>query len=141
MRMVGGETKMEQVSKHEPKTGWLPKDAGLWIFVLAMILYHAANAPGGVYLGLFLKRDLHAPDRMLAYAFAVSMVAWMLVVLPGGRLADRVGRKPALDRRLVDHGFAVGPGCDRPKSVAGRGESGPGRSGQWPVRSGGGRLG
>ncbi len=61
-----------------------------------MILYHAANAPGGVYLGLFLKRDLHAPDRMLAYAFAVSMVAWMLVVLPGGRLADRVGRKPLL---------------------------------------------
>ena len=80
----------------EPATGWLPKDAGLWIFVLAMILYHAANAPGGVYLGLFLKRDLHAPDRMLAYAFAVSMVAWMLVVLPGGRLADRWGRKPIL---------------------------------------------
>jgi len=90
-----GETKMTG-SKHEPKTGWLPKDAGLWIFVLAMILYHAANAPGGVYLGLFLKRDLHAPDRLLAYAFAVSMVAWMLVVLPGGRLADRVGRKPVL---------------------------------------------
>jgi MFS family permease len=61
-----------------------------------MILYHAANAPGGVYLGLFLKRDLHAPDRLLAYAFAVSMVAWMLVVLPGGRLADKWGRKPIL---------------------------------------------
>jgi MFS family permease len=39
---------------------------------------------------------LHAPDRMLAYAFAVSMVAWMLVVWPGGRLADRWGRKPLL---------------------------------------------
>ena len=61
-----------------------------------MILFHAANAPGGVYLGLFLKRELHAPDRMLAYAFAVSMVAWMLVVWPGGRLADRLGRKPLL---------------------------------------------
>src|SRR4051794_20193501 len=64
---------------HEPNTrqggtkavgGWLPRDAGLWAFVVAMILYHAANAPGGVYLGLFLKRDLHAPDRLLAYAFA-----------------------------------------------------------------------
>ena len=61
-----------------------------------MVLYHAANAPGGVYLGLFLKRDLHAPDRMLAYAFAVSMVAWMLVVWPAGWLADRWGRKPLL---------------------------------------------
>ena len=75
---------------------WLPKDAGLWAFVAAMVLYHAANAPGGVYLGLFLKRDLHAPDRMLAYAFATSMVAWMLVALPGGRLADRWGRRPLL---------------------------------------------
>lgn len=76
--------------------GWFSKDAGLWIFVAAMILYHAANAPGGVYLGLFLKRDLHAPDRILAYAFAVSMVAWMLVVWPAGWLADRWGRKPLL---------------------------------------------
>ena len=75
---------------------WFPKDAGLWVFVAAMVLYHAANAPGGVYLGLFLKRDLHAPDRMLAYAFAVSMVAWMLVVWPAGWLADRWGRKPLL---------------------------------------------
>jgi MFS family permease len=83
-------------SDHEPASGRLPKDAGLWVFVLAMILFHAANAPGGVYLGLFLKRDLHASDRMLAYAFAVSMVAWMVVVFPGGKLADRVGRKPLL---------------------------------------------
>jgi MFS family permease len=83
-------------SDAKPASGWLPRDAGLWAFVSAMILYHAANAPGGVYLGLFLKRDLHAPDRMLAYAFAVSMIAWMLVVWPGGRLADRLGRKPLL---------------------------------------------
>jgi MFS family permease len=76
--------------------GRLADDAGLLAFIAAMILYHAANAPGGVYLGLFLKRDLHAPDRLLAYAFAVSMVAWMLVVLPGGRLADKWGRKPIL---------------------------------------------
>ncbi len=81
---------------HGTARGWFPRDPGLWAFVAAMILYHAANAPGGVYLGLFLKRDLHAPDRILAYAFAVSMVAWMLVVWPGGRLADRWGRKPLL---------------------------------------------
>ena len=75
---------------------WFPKDVKLWVFMAAMILYHAANAPGGVYLGLFMRRDLHAPDRMLAYAFAVSMVAWMLVVWPAGWLADRWGRKPLL---------------------------------------------
>ncbi|WP_250846946.1 MFS transporter [Aquisphaera insulae] len=79
-----------------PAGGRRPKDPALWAFVAAMVLYHAANAPGGVYLGLFLKRDLHAPERMLAYAFAVSMVAWMLVVWPAGRLADRWGRKPLL---------------------------------------------
>jgi MFS family permease len=33
---------------------------------------------------------------MLAYAFVVSMVAWMLVVWPAGWLADRCGRKPLL---------------------------------------------
>jgi MFS family permease len=80
----------------ESANGWFPKDASLWVFMGAMILYHAANAPGGVYLGLFIKRDLQAPDRMLAYAFAVSMVAWMLVVWPAGWLADRWGRKPLL---------------------------------------------
>jgi MFS family permease len=88
--------RQEGMSDASPTSGWLPKDAGLWAFVGAMILFHAANAPGGVYLGLFLKRDLHAPDRMLAYAFAVSMIAWMIVVWPGGRLADRLGRKPLL---------------------------------------------
>ena len=80
----------------KPDRTWFPRDAGLWAFAAAMVLYHAANAPGGVYLGLYLKRDLHAPDRMLAYAFAVSMVAWMLIVRPAGWLADRWGRKPLL---------------------------------------------
>ncbi len=80
----------------QPANGWIPRDAGLWAFVAAMTLFHAANAPGGVYLGLFLKRDLQAPERMLAYAFVVSMVAWMLVVWPAGWLADRCGRKPLL---------------------------------------------
>jgi MFS family permease len=61
-----------------------------------MILFHAANAPGGVYLGLFLNRDLLAPERLLAYAFVVSMAAWMMVVWPAGWLADRWGRRPLL---------------------------------------------
>jgi MFS family permease len=94
----GGDTHEDVAGESKPKQsgGRLSGDAGLWAFAAAMILYHAANAPGGVYLGLFLKRDLRAPDRMLAYAFAVSMVAWMLVVWPAGRLADRWGRKPLL---------------------------------------------
>jgi MFS family permease len=71
-------------------------DGPLWAFIGAMVLFHAANAPGGVYLGLYLKRGMHAPDSWLAYAFVVSMVAWMLIVLPGGKLADRFGRRPLL---------------------------------------------
>jgi len=72
------------------------RDTSLWLFVAAMVLFHTANAPGGVYLGLFLKRGLNAPERMLAYAFVVSMVTWMFVVRPAGQLADRWGRKPLL---------------------------------------------
>ncbi len=72
------------------------KDRTVWVFVAAMILFHIANSPGGVYLGLFLKSDLHSPDGLLSYAFIISMVAWMLVVRPAGRLADRLGRRPLL---------------------------------------------
>jgi MFS family permease len=79
-----------------PRGGWIPRDPGLWAFAAAMVLFHAANAPGGVYLGLYVKRDLHAPERMLSHAFAVSMLAWMLFVWPAGWLADRWGRKPLL---------------------------------------------
>jgi len=61
-----------------------------------MVLFHTANSPGGVYLGLFLKTDLGGSDTILSYAFIVSMVAWMLVVWPAGRLADWLGRKPLL---------------------------------------------
>lgn len=71
-------------------------DRALWVFVLAMVLFHVANAPAGVYLGLFLKGDLGASDRYLSYAFVVSMPVWMLTVWPAGRLADRFGRKPLL---------------------------------------------
>ena len=86
----------------EPKGTPLPagaatsRDGTLWAFVAAMVLFHVANAPGGVYLGLFLKRDLRAPERYLSYAFVVSMVAWMLAVRPVGRWADRLGRRPLL---------------------------------------------
>ena len=71
-------------------------DRALRVFVIAMVLFHMANAPAGVYLGLFMRRDLAAPGRLLSYAFIASMIAWMLVVLPGGRLADRFGRRPLL---------------------------------------------
>ncbi|OWK35604.1 MFS transporter [Fimbriiglobus ruber] len=73
-----------------------PIDGALWAFIGAMVLFHVANAPAGVYLGLFLKSDLEAADQYLAYAFVVSMPVWMLTVLPAGRLADRFGRKPLL---------------------------------------------
>jgi MFS family permease len=58
----------------EPARGsW--RDAALWTFIAAMVLFHAANAPGGVYLGLFLIGDLHASPHRLAEAFLVSMIA------------------------------------------------------------------
>jgi MFS family permease len=72
------------------------RDGSLWAFVAAMVLFHAAAAPGGAYLGLFVHRDLGANKDFLPYLFIVMMVAWMLVVRPAGRLADRVGRKPLL---------------------------------------------
>lgn len=72
------------------------RDPALWTFIAAMVLFHAANAPGGVFLGLFLERDLHAARSQISMAFVVSMVAWMLVVRPAGRLSDRWGRRPLL---------------------------------------------
>ncbi|QJW99866.1 MFS transporter [Frigoriglobus tundricola] len=71
-------------------------DGALWAFIAAMVLFHAANAPPGAYLGLFLKADLGAPAPYLSYAFVVSMIAWMACVRPVGWLADRFGRKPVL---------------------------------------------
>jgi MFS family permease len=72
------------------------RDGTLWVFVLAVVLFHFANAPGGVYLARFLEEELAAPRRVLAYAFVISMIVWMLVVRPVGRLTDRVGRRPLL---------------------------------------------
>jgi MFS family permease len=72
------------------------RDWVLWMFVGAMVLFHVANAPGGVYLGLFLKRDLGAAEQTLSHAFVVRMLAWMAVVYCAGGLADRIGRRPLL---------------------------------------------
>ena len=71
-------------------------DATLWVFVAAMVLFHFSNAPGGVYLGLFMKQELGTSEGLLPVAFVVSMTVWMLVVQAGGRLADRIGRRPLL---------------------------------------------
>ncbi|MGO8899197.1 MAG: MFS transporter [Isosphaeraceae bacterium] len=71
-------------------------DATLWVFVAAMVLFHFSNAPGGVYLGLFMKQELGTSEGLLPVAFVVSMVVWMLAVQAGGRLADRIGRRPLL---------------------------------------------
>jgi MFS family permease len=71
-------------------------DRGLWAFIAAMVLFHFCNAPAGVYLGLFLKRDLGASTQMLSYAFVISMIAWTLIARPAGALADRIGRRPLL---------------------------------------------
>jgi MFS family permease len=75
------------------KSRW---DAKLWLFIVAMVLFHFCNAPAGVCLGWFLKRDLEAPDRMLSYAFVVSMIAWAAIAWPAGWLADRIGRRPLI---------------------------------------------
>jgi MFS family permease len=75
-------------------TGW--RDGRLWAFVAAMVLFHTSAAPGGAYLGLFVKQDLGAADHFLPFVFVVMMAAWMLVVWPAGALADRIGRKPLL---------------------------------------------
>ncbi|HJT33468.1 MAG TPA: MFS transporter [Pirellulales bacterium] len=88
-----GKPDLQKVRSAAPRPGY---DRGLWAFVAMMVLFHFCNAPGGIYLGLFLKRELHAPDRLLAYAFVVSMVAWSLIARPAGRLADRIGRRPLL---------------------------------------------
>jgi MFS family permease len=79
-----------------PVAGSGLRDRTLWVFVAAMVLFHVSNAPGGVYLGLYLKRDLGAADWALSSAFVVSMVAWMVVVRLVGGLADRLGRRPLL---------------------------------------------
>ena len=72
------------------------RDATVWWFVLAMVLFHIANASAGVYLALFMKREFQARAQTLSYAFIISNIVWMIAVRPAGRLADRIGRRPLL---------------------------------------------
>jgi MFS family permease len=93
------------------------RDGPLWTFAVAMVLFHAAAAPGGAFLGLFVKHDLGASDGFLPSLFIVMMIAWMVLVRPAGRWADRVGRKPllvlgwsAMSVRLALLAVATSPG-------------------------------
>jgi MFS family permease len=72
------------------------RDATLWVFVAAMVLFHFCNAPAGVYLGLFMKQDLGASATVLPVAFVISMFTWGLAVRHAGKLSDRIGRRPLL---------------------------------------------
>lgn len=96
IREKNGASSRSTTSEPSGSTAAGLRDGTLWVFVAAMVLFHVANSPGGVYLGLFLKNDLHAEKRTLSHAFVVSMVAWMLVVRFAGPLTDRLGRKPML---------------------------------------------
>ena len=116
------------------------RDAALWSFIAAMVLFHAANAPGGVYLGLFLSGDLHAAPRRLAEAFVVSMAAWMIVVRPAGTLADRWGRRPLLIAAWAIMAVRLAVVAVA-RTGRGRGEPGARRAVQRPVRGARGRLG
>ena len=71
-------------------------DKAIWIFIGAMVLFHAANAPQGIYVGLYMLRDLQLPESFVAFTFVLDMAAWMLVVMPVGWLADRFGQRPML---------------------------------------------
>ncbi len=90
---AGGDARAEQDQKPRLAVG---RDRALGWFIAAMVIFHMANAPGGVYLGLYLTRELHADPQRLADAFVVSMIMWMLVSRPAGFLADRFGRRPLL---------------------------------------------
>jgi MFS family permease len=72
------------------------RDATLWVFVAAMVLFHFCNAPAGVYLGLFMKQDLGTAASVLPVAFVISMITWGLAVRRAGKLSDQIGRRPLL---------------------------------------------
>ncbi len=72
------------------------RDATLWVFVAAMVLFHFCNAPAGVYLGLFMTQDLGTSESLLPVAFVVSMITWGLAVRAVGRLSDQIGRRRLL---------------------------------------------
>ena len=50
---------------------WI-NDKIIWLFVAAIILYHACNAPQGIYFGLFLARDLGLGQGFIAITFFIE---------------------------------------------------------------------
>jgi len=82
--------------KTTPVLSNLMRDPILCTFITAMILFHFAGAPAGLYFSLFVSRELMAPESFIALTFIVDMAAWLIVVFPTGWLADRYGWKPLL---------------------------------------------
>ena len=91
----GGALQPVTSAAEKPKTR-IGKDKVLWAFVVAMVLFHVANAPQGIYFGLYMVRDLGFTETFVASAIVLDMFAWLLVVLPVGWLADRYGLRPLL---------------------------------------------
>ncbi len=80
----------------EKSPEWPGKDQGFYLLLVAMVIFHIANSPPGVYLGLSLQQDLKTPKHYLPLLFIVSMVSWAIAVPLVGKLSDRIGRKPLL---------------------------------------------
>ena len=97
--------------------------------------------PAACTWGCFSSRDLHAPERYLAYAFCVSMISLDARRLAGGLAGRPVGPPTALDRSMGHDGSAIGAGGGGANSVASDREPGARRRGQRDVRGAGGRVG
>ena len=91
----GGALQPATSAAKKPKAR-IGKDKVLWTFVVAMVLFHVANAPQGIYFSLYMVRDLGFTETFVASAIVLDMFAWLLVVLPVGWLADRYGLRPLL---------------------------------------------
>jgi MFS family permease len=96
MFMAPGRTLQPAASVSEKFKVPIGKDKPLWAFIAAMVLFHVANAPQGIYFGLYMVRDLGFTETFVASAIVLDMLAWLLVVLPVGRLADSYGVRPLL---------------------------------------------
>jgi MFS family permease len=94
--MAPGATLQTTTSAAEKTKVRIGKDKVLWAFVVAMVLFHVANAPQGIYFGLYMVRDLGFTETFIASAILLDMFAWLLIVLPVGWLADRYGLRPLL---------------------------------------------
>ena len=119
----------------------LSNDPVLWAFVAAMLLFHAANAPGGVFLGLFLNRDLHAPERLLAYAFVDQYDLLDDRRLAGGMAGRPLGPPTAFDRGVGSDGIATGARGSGAITLASDRQPGARRRRKRDVRGAGRRVG